>query len=121
MVGDLIWFPDRVGCNGDASAWVRLDDVDGVVALDEGQAVPKEGFLLRDGGRLGLLGGRMTPLHERRSGRRASICGLRFHHWGAGFRLLYPASHILLALQDQCPKGGLRYRSGAWWQFSQRP
>ena len=33
-----------MGGDGDAAAGVGLDEIDGVVPLDEGEAVPEEGF-----------------------------------------------------------------------------
>ena len=40
MIGDFLGFADGVGGDGDAAAGVGLDDVDGVVALEEGETVP---------------------------------------------------------------------------------
>ena len=44
MIGDFLGLADGVGGDGDAAAGVGLDDVEGVVALEEGEVVPEEGF-----------------------------------------------------------------------------
>ena len=44
MIGDLLRLADGVGGDGDAAAGVGLDEIDGIVPLDEGEAVPEEGF-----------------------------------------------------------------------------
>ena len=49
MIGDFLRLADGVGSDGDAAAGVGLDEVDGVVPLEEGEVVPEEGF----GGRRG--------------------------------------------------------------------
>ena len=44
VVGDLVRPADGVGGDGDAAAGVGFDDVHGVVPLEQGEAVPEEGF-----------------------------------------------------------------------------
>ncbi len=44
VVGDFLRLADGVRGDGDAAAGVGLDDVNGVVALEEGEVVPEEGF-----------------------------------------------------------------------------
>ena len=44
VVGDFLGLADGMGSDGDATARVGLDDVDRVVALEEGETVPEEGF-----------------------------------------------------------------------------
>jgi len=74
VIGDFLRLADGVGGDGDSAAGVGLDDVDGVVALEEGDVVPEEGF----GRGLGI--GKMK--RWRRAGRRAGRCGWLFRRRG---------------------------------------
>jgi len=44
IIGDVFWIANGIAGDGDAAARVRFDDVDGVIAAQEGEAVPEEGF-----------------------------------------------------------------------------
>jgi len=52
VISDFLRQADGVGGNGDAAAGVGLDEIEDVVTLDEGEAIPEEGF-----GRSGRCGG----------------------------------------------------------------
>jgi len=43
VIGYFLGLADGVGGDGDAAAGMGLDEIDGVVPLDEGEAVPEEG------------------------------------------------------------------------------
>ncbi len=44
IIGDFLRLADGVGGDGNAAAGVGLDDIDGVVAHEEGETVPEERF-----------------------------------------------------------------------------